>query len=106
MVKDSYIKTDNNKVINEKYIRWIHQHMNDCFEVCTRSDGCSIENGNTHKVCKFNSPTSYNKLNNLFDQLVSNLDGSEKSHNTPRQRIDSTHTAPIGDTHTAHIGGT
>lgn len=62
----SYIKTDDNKVLNEKYIRWIHK-MNECLEVCTKFDGCKVGGNNTQKVCKLNSPESYNKLNKLFE---------------------------------------
>ena len=40
--------------------------MNDCLEVCTRYDGCSIENSNTHKICKLNNIESYTKLNKKF----------------------------------------
>ena len=42
--------------------------MNDCLEVCTKSDGCFIDKngGTTHKICKLNSPDSYAKLNDLF----------------------------------------
>ena len=61
----SYIKTDDNKVLNEKYIRWIHK-MNECLEVCTKFDGCKVGTS-THKVCKLNSPESYSKLNQLFE---------------------------------------
>jgi hypothetical protein len=60
----SYIKTDDNKVLNEKYIRWIRK-MNECLEVCTKSDGCNSIN--THKICKMNSLDSYNKLNKYFE---------------------------------------
>jgi hypothetical protein len=59
-----YIKTDNNKLINEKTIKWIKK-MGECLEVCTKSDGC-IQERNTHRICKFNTPDSYNKLNDLF----------------------------------------
>jgi hypothetical protein len=62
--KANYLKTDNNKIINEKHIRWVKK-MNDCLEVCTKSTGCS-EN-NTHRICKFNSLDSYNKLNQHFE---------------------------------------
>jgi hypothetical protein len=31
----SYIKTDDNKIINEKYIKWVKK-MNDCFELCIK----------------------------------------------------------------------
>jgi hypothetical protein len=60
-----YIKTDDNKVINEKCIKWVKK-MGDCLEVCTISTGCVVQK-NTHKICKLNSPYSYNKLNNLFE---------------------------------------
>lgn len=58
--KNSYVKTDNNKIINEKYIRWIKK-IDDCLEVCTKSNGC-IEKIDTHKICKLNNPDSYKKL--------------------------------------------
>jgi len=60
-----YIKTDNNKIINEKSIKWIKK-MGDCFELCTKSNGCSL-NTETHKICKFNTLDSYEKLNRLFE---------------------------------------
>jgi hypothetical protein len=62
--KANYLKTDNNKIINEKYIRWVKK-MNDCLEVCTKSTGCSEKN--THRICKFNNFDSYNKLNQHFE---------------------------------------
>ena len=62
---NNYIKTDNNKIINEKFIRWIKK-VDYCLEVCTLSNGC-IENTNTHKICKLNSPISYNKLNYIYE---------------------------------------
>jgi len=61
--QNSYLKTDDNKIINEKYIRWVKK-INNCFEVCTKSNGCTSVD--THKICKFNSVDSYNKLNNFF----------------------------------------
>jgi hypothetical protein len=30
--KDSYLRTDDNKIINEKYIRWVLK-MNECLDV-------------------------------------------------------------------------
>ena len=42
-----YLKTDDNKVINEKYIRWIKK-INDCLEVCTKYTGCNVKNQDTH----------------------------------------------------------
>ena len=62
----AYIKTDDNKIINEKYIRWV-QKMSDCLEVCTKSTGCNIKNKETHKICKLNNLDSYNKLNRHFE---------------------------------------
>jgi hypothetical protein len=62
----SYLKTDDNKIINEKYIRWVKK-MSDCLEVCTKSNGCNINVNNTHRICKLNNPDSYNKLNLFFD---------------------------------------
>ena len=63
-----YLKTDDNKIINERQIRWVKK-MGDCLEVCTRSVGCSPDTyaGNTHKICKLNSPYSYNKLIHHFE---------------------------------------
>ena len=61
-----YIKTDDNKIINEKSIRWV-QKMSNCLEVCTKLTGCSVANKDTHKICKFNNLDSYNKLNKHFE---------------------------------------
>ena len=63
----SYLKTDNNKIINEIHIRWVKK-MNNCLEVCTKSTGCSI-NSDTHRICKLNSADSYDKLNAHFYNL-------------------------------------
>ena len=65
MEKNKYIKTDDNKIINEKYIIWVKK-MNECLEVCTKTTGCNIHDGGTHRICKLNSFDSYNKLNNHF----------------------------------------
>ena len=64
--KVSYIKADDNKIINEKCIKWVKK-LSDCLEVCTKSLGCSINSGDTHKICKINNLDSYNKLNKFFD---------------------------------------
>ena len=61
----SFIKTDDNKVINEKYIRWVKK-MSDCLEVCIKSNGCNSKFEDTHKICKSNNPYSYYKLNKFF----------------------------------------
>ncbi len=60
-----YIKTDDNKVINENCIRWIKK-MNDCLVICTKPDGCIIGK-DTHRICKLYTPDSYKKLNIWFD---------------------------------------
>ena len=62
---ETYIKTDDNKIINQKYIKWV-QKINDCLEVCTKATGCSLKN-DTHKICKLNNLDSYNKLNKYFE---------------------------------------
>lgn len=63
--KVSYIKTDNNKVINEKCIKWVHK-MNECLEVCIRTNGCRL-GVNTHVICSSNNPESYKKLSKHFE---------------------------------------
>jgi len=59
-----FIKTDNNIIINEKAIVWVKK-MNDCLDVCIKSDGCT-HGINTHRICKLNSPEGYSKLNKFF----------------------------------------
>ena len=63
-MENKYIKTDDS-VINEKTIRWVKK-MNNCLYVCNKGNGCSLRD--THKICKFNSLNSYNKLNKLFEE--------------------------------------
>ncbi len=63
--KTTYIKTDDNKVINEKHIRWVKK-IGDCMEVCMNSSGCVLK-ANTHTICKMYNLDSYNKLNKLFE---------------------------------------
>jgi hypothetical protein len=62
----TYIKTDNNRIINEKCIKWVEK-MGECLEICTKLSGCAIKNGDTHKICKLNNLDSYNKLNRHFE---------------------------------------
>jgi hypothetical protein len=61
---NTWHKTDDNKVINEKHIRWVKK-MGDCLEVCAKSVGCTA-GATTHKICKLNNLDSYNKLNKHF----------------------------------------
>jgi hypothetical protein len=63
--KISYIKLDDNKIINENCIRWVKK-MDDCLVVCAITTGCSIHH-NTHKICKMYNLDSYNKLNKNFE---------------------------------------
>ena len=60
----SFIKTDDNSIINVAAIRWVKK-MNECLEVCSKQDGCLLEK-ETRKICKVNSLDSYNKLNAYF----------------------------------------
>ena len=62
--KNSFLKTDENKIINEACIIWVKK-MNECLYVCTKVNGCFPSN--THKVCKENSFESYDYLNKYFD---------------------------------------
>lgn len=57
--KTSYIKTDNNKFINEKSIVWVKK-MDDCLKVATTQTDAVF---NVYKICKISNPHSYNKLN-------------------------------------------
>jgi hypothetical protein len=61
----TYIKADNNIVVNEKYIRWIKK-IDECMNICSRMNGCDINDGSILSVCKLYNPSSYNKLNKLF----------------------------------------
>lgn len=64
--KQTYIKVDDNKIINEKCIKWV-QKMGDCLEICSKSTGCSITHGDTSRICKLNNLDSYNKLIKHFE---------------------------------------
>ena len=67
IIKTTYLRADDNKIINEKMIRWVKK-MDDCLEVCVKSTGCKGDgNGDTHKICKLNNLHSYNKLNKHFE---------------------------------------
>ena len=60
----SFIKTDDNSIINVAAIRWFKK-MNECLEVCSKQDGCLLEK-ETMRICKINSSESYDKLNKHF----------------------------------------
>lgn len=59
-----YIKTDKNVFLNEQSIRWIKK-MDECFAVCMKQNGCRL-NYDTHEICKYNSLSSYEMLNDLI----------------------------------------
>jgi len=65
--KNSYIKADNNIIINEKFIRWVKQ-IDECLHVCSLASGCSIRHYETHPICRINNPDSYNKLIEKFNK--------------------------------------
>ena len=62
--KPTFLKTDDNRIINEAAIRWVKQ-MGECLEVCLKTDGCEIQQG-THRICKDVNPSSYVKLESHF----------------------------------------
>ena len=64
-MENIFIKTDENKIINQKCIKWVKK-IGNCLEVCTKSNGCTVGK-DTHRVCKFYTPDSYNKLNAVFN---------------------------------------
>jgi hypothetical protein len=55
-----YIKADQDKFINEKYIRSI-QRINDVMEVCVKFNGCTV-GVDTIRVSKAFHPESYERL--------------------------------------------
>jgi hypothetical protein len=59
----NYIKVDDNKIINEKHIKWVKK-IDECLRICTKSDGCVKRQ--THALCKVNNEESYLKLNAHF----------------------------------------
>lgn len=62
--KPTFIKTDDNRIINEAAIRWVKQ-MGECLEVCLKTDGCELQKG-THRICKDMNPSSYAILERHF----------------------------------------
>lgn len=63
--KTSFIRTDNNVILNERCIRWVKK-MDECLAICSRSDGCILHK-ETLRVCKINNADSYNRLNQYFE---------------------------------------
>jgi hypothetical protein len=65
--KTTFIKADDNTLINEKCISWVKQ-MDECLIVCAKKDGCDRDWLTTHKICKINNPDSYNKFIDIFNR--------------------------------------
>ena len=64
----SYIKTDKNVILNEACIRWVKK-IDECLEVCVKSNGCYLTYIDTHRICKDISYKDYTKLNKHFDKV-------------------------------------
>ena len=62
----SYIKTDENIIINEACISWVKQ-IDECLFVCVKPSGC-VSLHETHKICQKFNTESFNKLNKFFIQ--------------------------------------
>jgi hypothetical protein len=64
--ESTYIKVDNNRIINTNFIRWIG--LGDkCFYICNEMDGCT---GDTiHQLCKINNPKSFETIKKFFDKV-------------------------------------
>ena len=65
--KNSYIKTDDDKIINERCIRWVKK-IEECLQICTKSNGCA-GGSDTHTVCKVNNINDYSRLSKHFIPL-------------------------------------
>ena len=63
-----YIKADQDKFINEKFIRWI-QRFNDSMEVCVKFNGCTI-GVDTIRVSRVYHPESYARLTELTNDNI------------------------------------
>jgi hypothetical protein len=64
--REIYVKTDDDRILNIKSIKWIKK-IEDCLELCTKKIDCSDNKSNTHKICKSNNIDSYKKLNKYFE---------------------------------------
>ena len=72
-ISQTYIKADDNTLLNEKCITWVKQ-MDECLIVCVKKDGCDGRDWlsmktSTHKICKINNPDSYKKFNDMFTPI-------------------------------------
>ena len=63
----TFIKVDNNKILNEQCIKWVRK-IDECLDICTKGNGCYI--GDTHKVCKVNNPTT-RQIRSAYSRLWS-----------------------------------
>lgn len=60
-----FIRVSPNQIINQNCVTWIRM-VDECFYVCVKKGGCSQNLEDTHKICNFDNPSGYNKLNELF----------------------------------------
>lgn len=65
-IKNNFILCDGDKLVNTKYIRWIHR-LNETMEICSKQTGCSMGK-DTIKLSKILHPQSYSKLNVMFNE--------------------------------------
>ena len=59
-----FLKTDANKLINIKCITWV-KLMDECVQICVKSNGCSADFDTTHKICKTINPRSFDYVMKL-----------------------------------------
>ena len=64
--KPSFIKVDNNVILNIHCIRWVKK-MEECLQLCSKPNGCAHNSMETHTVCKITNPVSYNRLHRFFE---------------------------------------
>ena len=62
----SFLKTDDDRIINEARIIWA-KRANDCMYACMKTVGCGPGAGDAHKICKAVNEESYNRLNKHFE---------------------------------------
>ena len=62
-----FLRTDNDVIINKYAILWVIK-MDECLNVCMRSNGCYNVPTDTHRICKNMNSASYEELNRHFAQ--------------------------------------
>jgi hypothetical protein len=64
-MEKTFIKVDDNTILNMNCIRWVKK-MDECLQICSKMNGCSGKN-ETHQICKINNATSFSKINRFFE---------------------------------------